>query len=37
MVFQAHMTAFLGQEDVLHVVETDEQVKVALAGADQEA
>ena len=31
------MTAFRRQEDVFHVVETDEQVKAALAGADQEA
>ena len=35
--FQAHMTAFLRQEDVLGVAETDEHIRVALAGADQEA
>ena len=37
LAFQAHMTAFHGQEGVQIVVGTEEHIKVALAGADQEA
>ena len=37
LVFQAHMTAFLRQEDCLDVVESDGCIKVGLAGVDHEA
>ena len=36
MVFHPQLTAFVRQEDCLDVVESDEHVKVGLAGVDHE-
>ena len=37
LAFQALVASVLRQEGLLDVVETDERIRVALSGADQEA